>query len=270
MKTAYSLIRFGLFIALSFAVMPSLVAQNLSTPTPDPIQEAYQRQVDESANSLLKSGISDSDEVPVDNFEYVNPSNPIGNFWKVINSSGNTTIEFDSSATPDKTSMHITTDLPCTISLENRSSLIARRFSQPYDLSQYRRLIVTLRTEINEQAKGGEFSVVLWESSLEKNAIGQEEVWQSTGWLYAGKDFSTLSIALTGDTNAKTNRDPWSHPGDWGRLGDFIIPPWEQIGDGKLDPSRIIAIGIRSNTTNEYCDVALKAETWIDSIMVAK
>src|ERR1043165_2570307 len=100
MKTAYLFIRFGLlFIALSFAVTPSLVAQNSSTPTHDPTQEVYRKQVDESANRLLKSESPDSEDVPVDNFEYVTTSQPIVNFWKIVNSSGKTTIEFDGSAT---------------------------------------------------------------------------------------------------------------------------------------------------------------------------
>jgi hypothetical protein len=195
----------------------------------------------------------------VEDFEYSTMDDLRLN-WKV-ESSG--TVDMSIVKDTDGSSLYMTADLPCTGD-GSRSMFLTRRFVSAQNFSGYSYIVVKIRTAIPAPAYGGELSVGLWDGSGRR-----EEQWQSTQWFASSDDWIMVGISLTGQITPDVSRDPWQHP------ADFTIPFWldgnnpsSAVVNGNLDLNAITTIGIRSNSTNEYCDVAPSAETWIDSIFL--
>lgn len=255
-----------LLILLLFITI-TIIAQDATEEIDE--YELYRQDFQESVFERMNNVQETDGRVLVEDFSHPDDAS-LNAIWEVVNSSGTIELsaftETDMQETDidedeiDLDSMNMVADLPCMPDPGSRSALIAMRFTESLDLSEYETIIITLRTDLSGPPYGGEFSVVLWEASSRG-----DEVWQSTRWFASGEEFVEVEIPLIGnvvDRNDNDDRNPWNH-GE-----DFTIPFWETYVDGELDTSDIIAIGIRSNTTNEECANAPSLGTWISRIEV--
>ena len=198
-------------------------------------------------------------ELPtIEPFNYQNHSQ-LNRAWHV-SSSGDVILSVDTAEGMAPPSMRGHVHLPCEADPNDRFINISRRFSEPIDLSAYSSIVVVLRTAVAEPVYGGEFTIVLWEADEDR-----EEIWESTRWFAASNLWQEIEVSLAGavvNLSDTDERNPWNH------AADFTVPFWEEIADGHLDLSAVVAIGIKSSTTGEVCATHPSSEFWIDSISV--
>ncbi len=184
----------------------------------------------------------------------------LGGNWQTA-SSGITSIAIANGDVSRKQSaLQIMSNLPC-VTKGGRYSSVSKRFIEPLDLSQYTSITIQARGDgISEAPYGGEFSIVLVDA-----AGDVEENWQSTRWLARDGGWVNFVVELKGEGQG----NPWGHP------SDFIIPDWsQQIENGQLDLEKIVAIQIKSNTTdkdadgNTNCSIYPKMWVWVDNIIL--